>query len=73
MGRLLRDNVNHDAALRLSDIGWIAFAQLKREDAKAPNVNLSIVSTLTLDQLWRHPAQSTDLAGSGRPLLSQLS
>ena len=66
---LPRDDIDHDSALWLADIGRIALRKLKGEDAETPNVNLRVVPSLALDQFRSHPAESTDFARPGRPLL----
>ena len=48
--------------LRLVDIGRITISEFNREDTKAPNVDLRVVTALALDELRSHPADSADAA-----------
>ena len=59
--------------LGLTDIGRVTISELHGENSIAPNVHLCIISSFTLNQFGRHPADSADLAGSSVSLGSELS
>lgn len=72
LGWISRNDIDHDAALWLTNIGRVALGHFKGENTIRPDINLSVVAAFTLDQLWCHPAESTNLAGPARLLLRQL-
>ena len=61
LGRVPRNNVDHDAALGLTDIGRISLGKFVCEDTEGPDVDFGVVSAFSLDELRSHPAQSADL------------
>ena len=65
-------NVENHFILWQSDPRCVTVRHLHRKDANGPYVDLCCVASLALNQLWRHPADSSDFAGAGRCLLSQL-
>ena len=65
-------DVHDDTVLWFADVGRVAVRQLHREDAIRPNIYLSVVASLTFDELGRHPADCADLAGPCISLRRQL-
>ena len=61
------DDIHNDAMLGFTDIGRVTVCELHGEDSVAPNVDLGVVASFTLDQLGRHPADSADFT---RPCIS---
>ena len=54
------DNIHNDTVLGLADIGRVTVCELHGENSVAPNVDLGVVSSFTLNQLGCHPADGTD-------------
>ena len=53
------NDVKEDASVMLTDVGRLSLCQLDGKDAKGPHINLVIVLTSALNELWCHPADSS--------------
>ena len=65
--RAALDDIHNDAMLGFTDIRRVTVCELHGEDSVAPNVDLGVVASFTLDQLGCHPADSADFT---RPCIS---
>ena len=72
LGRISCDDIDHNTALRLTDVGRVTLGDLKGEDTERPDVNLGVVASLTLNELWRHPTESAHFRGTSRTFLRKL-
>ena len=70
--RVFLHDVEDNAALRFTDVWWVAVRHLHRENTKRPNVHFGSVLPLSANQLWSHPAHSADLALAPGFLLGEL-
>ena len=58
----LYDIIEHTRVM-LCDVGWLSLSKLDSENTEGPDVNLVgvLLVLLSLDQLWGHPADGSNL------------
>ena len=69
---LVLQDVDNDTTLRFIDVGWVSVGQFHCENTETPDINFSIVASLSFDQFWSHPTDCTNFTRAYISLLSQL-